>query len=137
MHKKFVILLAVIFFIGFVSACCVQQKAINIIDAKTAKGMDDKLMPKDVTSVFVHDTTMVYCWFKWNSAEDGAKITAKWFYVTDNIHIMDYTFSVLRKEGTGGVSLTMPAGKTLPTGLYRVELVSDGKALKSLSFKIQ
>jgi hypothetical protein len=56
--------------------------------------------------------------------------------VTENIPILDYTFMIPRKNGTGSVSLEMPQGKTLPEGTYHVELLLKTKKLKSLAFKV-
>ncbi|MFA4981861.1 MAG: hypothetical protein WC592_05260 [Candidatus Omnitrophota bacterium] len=103
---------------------------------KTAMGVDDKYMPVNPMNVFPDGTTRIFCWFSWKDARKDVKILARWRYVTDDISILDYTFAIPRKEGSGSVSLAMPEGKTLPPGLYRVTLNAGHRELKSLEFNI-
>ena len=119
------------------SSCSVQQSSkISIIDAKTAVNVDDKYMPVGATNVFTPDTSRVYCWFSWSRAEKETKVVAKWHYLTDDIPVLEYTFAIPRREGSGSVSLSMPDGKVLPAGMYRVTLEVDKKQLKALTFKV-
>ena len=110
---------------------------ITITDAKTAGGIDDRFMPVQATNVFPTGTKNVYCWFQWRNAKVGTKLVAKWHYITDNIHILDYGFTIPRSEGSGGISLSMPEEKTLPAGLYKVDLTLGKYKLKTLSFRVQ
>lgn len=112
------------------------SKSIWIKSAATAKGVDDKLKPVGVTREFVPGTSTVYCWFEWSNSEPNTSIIASWYFVTDDIHILDYSFDIPRKSGSGSVSLTMPAGKELPGGQYRVDLKKGKNTLTSLTFKI-
>lgn len=107
-----------------------------LIDAKIAANVDDKFLPVDVTDNFFSGTSKVYCWFQWKDAPKDTKIISHWYYVTENIPILDYTFMIPRKNGTGSVSLEMPQGKSLPEGIYHVELLLKNKKLKSLAFKV-
>lgn len=122
-------------FILTLSACNVQR-GIHIIDAKTAIGIDEKLMPIKVLGNFPKDTSKVFCWFQWKNALPDTEITASWHFVTDDVHILDYSFAIPRKDGIGSVSLAMPENKTLPPGLYRVELKTREHPLKSVGFTV-
>lgn len=120
------------------SSCCLKQPVtINIVDVRTAAGITDKLMPLGITSAFPDGTQKVFCWFRWRNAEVNTVVTAQWYFLTDNIHILNYVFAVPRKEGSGSVSLTMPEGKKLPAGQYRIDLNFGKQTLKSVTFKVQ
>lgn len=136
MKAKISFYLAAITALFLLSACSPQKNKIEILNAKMAKGVNEKLLPVEPAINFPFETTKIYCWFQWNNAEINTPIVASWQFVTDNIHILDYTLEIPRKEGFGSVSLTMPEGKNLPPGHYRVDLKKDKKLLKSLNFKV-
>jgi len=120
------------------SACSLQRNAtINVTDIKTATGIDKKLMPLGVTSVFPDGTQKVFCWFTWKDTKVDTTVTARWYFLTDNLHILDYNFTIPRKEGAGSVSLAMPEGKKLPVGEYKIDLSLGKQTLKSAIFKVQ
>jgi hypothetical protein len=123
-------------FIQLASCAKRAENNIHIISAKMSKGINEKYMPVDVTNIFPEGTVKVYCWFSWRDAEKNMEILAKWHYITDDIPIVEYSFAVPRREGVGSVSLSMPEGKVLPPGLYRVELMYGPRTLKSLTFKV-
>ena len=110
---------------------------IQITDIKMARGIDEKYRPLDASKNFSADAAKVYCWFEWTNAQSQSPITAKWTYVTESIPILDYPFSIPRKQGAGGVALAMPEGKTFPPGQYEVQLLQDKKVLKSIKFEIR
>lgn len=107
-----------------------------LVDAKITPDLDDKFMPVKVTDSFLANTSKVCCWFQWKDAPKDTKIISHWYYVTDDMPVLDYTFIIPRKNGIGSVSLEMPQGKTLPEGVYHVELRLKDKKLKALAFKI-
>lgn len=109
---------------------------IRIAEIKMAKYIDANIMPVEATGVFPKGTAKVYCWFKWKDAEINSQITAKWLYVTENINILSYPVIVPRRSGAGSVALTMPKGKVLPSGSYRIDLILDGRKLKSCKFRV-
>ncbi len=109
---------------------------IQITDMKMARGIDEKYRPLDTSKNFSADTAKVYCWFEWKNAQSQSPITAKWTYITESIPILDYPFSIPRKQGAGGVALAMPEGKMFPVGQYEVQLLQDKKVLKSIKFGI-
>jgi hypothetical protein len=116
----------------------VTDKALAIIitNVKMASGIDEKLMPVQATDVFPAGITQAFCWFEWKNARVGTKIIARWHFVTDNIHILNYEFTIPKKAGSGGISLTMPEGKKLPEGIYKIDLSIGEDVLKSLTFKV-
>jgi len=105
--------------------------------AKIVTGVDDKLMPVQAINIFPKGSSKVVCWFEWRDAKVNTQIMAKWHYVTDDIHILDYPFTVPNKQGSGSVALTSPEGKSLPMGQYKVDLLAGNRILKSLTFKIE
>lgn len=136
--KKNIGLVLLILMTFILSSCSLQQPAtINITDIKMATGIDEKLMPLGVTDVFPDGTQKVFCWFQWKDTKVNTTVMARWYFLTDNIHILDYNFTIPRKEGSGSVSLTMPEGKKLPVGQYRIDLNFGKQTLKSTIFKVQ
>ncbi|MDD5428712.1 MAG: hypothetical protein PHI58_05710 [Candidatus Omnitrophica bacterium] len=120
------------------SACSLSgNRSINITDAKIVTAVDEKLMPVQVMDKFQKGTTKVVCWFQWKDAKVNTQVIAKWHYVTDDIHILDYTFSIPKKTGSGSVTLSAPEGKTLPAGEYKIELTAEKHSLRSLKFTIE
>lgn len=121
------------------SACSLAQRdsKLQIVEAKTASDVDEKLMPVKVAEAFPEGTSKVFCWFQWKDAKLNTEVTAKWHYVTDDIHILDYAFALPRKSGSGSVALAMPEGKKLPAGLYRLDLIQSKRSLKTITFKIE
>ncbi len=131
-----VFVLAVLFTLSTFFLLPRHAKGIWIRSVATSKGVDEKLKPVEVTNTFAPGTTTVYCWFEWNNAQPNTSIMASWHYLTDDIHILDYAFDIPRKNGSGSVSLSMPAGKGLPSGQYRVDLKKGKRTLTSITFKI-
>ncbi|MCX5668303.1 MAG: hypothetical protein NTY34_08400 [Candidatus Omnitrophica bacterium] len=117
--------------------CSFLNSDITVTDAGIAAGIDDNLMPVKVTDLFPKGTSKVSCWFRWRNAKINTQVLAKWHYVTDDVHIVDYSFNIPKKDGSGGVTLSMPEGKTLPQGSYKVDLFLGKKLLKPLSFKVE
>lgn len=139
--NRFIARFSAVLFIAALSlqlASCAKhaENDIRIVNAKMAKAINDKYMPVDATNIFPEGTTKVYCWFSWRDAEKNMEIMAKWHYLTDDIPIVEYSFAIPRKEGVGSVALSMPEGKVLPSGLYRVELKYMTRTLKTLTFKV-
>jgi len=129
------IIICVFLFVTLVLTGCIDSP-ITMTDAKIATGIDEKLMPTEVKDIFPSGTKTIFCWFQWKDGKVDTKITATWYFVTDDIRILDYKFAIPRKEGWGSVSLSMPEGKTLPVGSYKVDLLLNTHKLKSLTFKV-
>ena len=119
------------------SSCAFIGCDVNLVDAKIAAAIDEKLMPVGVTDIFPKGTSRVSCWIKWRNAKINTPLLAKWHYVTDDVHILDYTFYVPKREGTGSVSLTMPAEKKFPSGRYKLDLVIGNRVIRSLQFRVE
>lgn len=118
-------------------ACSIMNPDITLLDVKTAKDVDKNLMPVSVTETFPEGTSKISCWFKWRNAKVNTQVLTKWHYVTDDIPVLDYTFSIPKKDGTGSVALVMPGGKKLPSGSYRIDLVVNNRILKSVNFTVE
>lgn len=125
------ILLAVIILSSY------STQNIILTDAAIATGINENFMPIKITNTFPKDTLKVFCWFQWKNSKINMPVSATWYYLTDNICILNYTFKITRRDGSGSVSLVMPEGKTLPSGLYRVDLKSGNLLLKSLTFTVE
>lgn len=136
-NRKICIFLIIIAMAASLSACSPWGPKIRLIDAKTALAVDQDLMPVKVTDVFPKGTSKVCCWIKWRDAKINIQILASWHYLTDDIHILDYSFSIPKREGTGSVALSMPDGKNLPSGSYKIDLSSGNRLLKSLRFTVE
>jgi hypothetical protein len=138
LRKNLAILSASLLLLSGLCSCTVVIKpVINITDAKIVTGTDENLMPIKEMDVFPKGTSKVSCWIKWQDARINTQLLAKWYYVTDDIHILDHVFNIPKKDGTGSVVLSMPEGKVLPSGSYRLDLVLEKRTLKSLTFKIE
>ena len=117
--------------------CSFLNRDVTITDAKIATSVDENLMPVNVTDVFPKGATKISCWFQWRDAKINTQVMAKWHYVTDDVHILDYNFNIPKKSGNGSVILSMPEGKTLPSGSYKVGLYLGKALLKSLNFRVE
>ena len=131
---KFTGLLSVLLVLFSISTA--HAEAISITDIKMAHDIDGKYLPVNATKSFPSGTAKVFCWFAWKDATVDSQITVRWHYLTDDISILNYNFSIPRKQGSGGVALSMPEGKTLPPGSYQVELFFADKKISSLQFAV-
>lgn len=119
------------------AACSIINPGVRIVDAKTAASVNENLMPVDVKDRFPEGTSKVSCWFKWRDAKVNTPVLTKWHYVTDDIPVLDYEFNIPKKEGSGSVALTMPGGKKLPQGSYKVDLIVNKRVVRSIKFAIE
>jgi hypothetical protein len=133
-RNHFLVLLIICFTLF---GCSMAGSKVHFTDAKMAAGVDKNLAPVNVTDTFPQGTTRVFCWFRWKDSDINTQILAKWDYVTDQIHILDYVFFVPRRNGMGSVSLSMPEGKEMPSGTYRITFMLEKHILKSLTFEIK
>ena len=114
-----------------------SSEKLKITEIKMAPAISKDLTPLKPADSFPSGTSRVFCWFKWENAEVNSQIVAKWYYTSENINILNYPFSIPRRDGSGSVLLSMPEGKTLPSGSYRIDLVVNNRILKSREFKIE
>jgi hypothetical protein len=135
--KRFLRILPAIALISALSACSLIYHDIHLTDASIATAVDENLMPVKITDTFPSGTSKVSCWIKWRDAKINTMINARWHYLTDDIHILDYPFSIPKKEGSGGLALSMPDGKNLPKGSYKVDLLAGDRLLRSLKFTVE
>lgn len=122
---------------SMLSACSIEGPKIRLVDAKLAMAVDKDLMPVKVTDVFPKGTSNVSCWIQWRDAEINTQVLTSWHYLTDDIHILDYSLNISKREGAGNVALSMPDGKTLPSGSYKVDIFLGKRLLKSLKFTVE
>ena len=121
-----------------ISGCQIfSSEKFKVTEIKMAPAISENLTPIKPANLFSIGTSRVFCWFKWENAEINSKIIAKWHYTSENINILDYAFSIPRRDGAGSLLLSMPEGKTLPSGSYRIDLVVNNHILKSCEFKIE
>ena len=114
------------------------NRDIIISEAKIATGVDSQMLPIKVTNFFPKNTEKVSAWISWREAKINTQVLVKWHYVTDDIPIYDYALTIPKKEGVANVVLAMPEGKSLPSGLYKVDILLGKKRLvKTLTFEIQ
>lgn len=137
LRVKFILIILVFFACVGVFLSIGLIREVRIVDAKMATALDEKLMPVKAADNFPRGTSQVYCWLQWKNSKPKIEVTARWYYVTDDIHILDYKFKIPRKQGSGGVLLSMPKGKVFPEGEYRVDLVRGWHLLKTLTFKVE
>lgn len=135
--KRLPVILSVAFLLFSLSACSLAGRGMKLLDAKITATVDDKLMPVGITDVFPKGTSKVSCWIKWKDARINTPLLAKWHYVTDDIHILSYNLSIPKKEGMGSIALTMPAGRELPPGRYKVDLITGKHIIRTLPFRIE
>jgi len=116
------------------------SRRIDIIirEAKIVTGVDKQLTPLKVTNFFPKNTSKVSAWISWRNAKINTQILVKWYYVTDDVPIYDYNLNIPKREGIANVVLSMPEGKILPSGTYKVTILLGKKRLtKPLTFVIE
>lgn len=115
-----------------------KQRDIIIQEAKIVTGVDKDMVPLKVTNFFPKNTSKVSAWISWKNAKINTQILVKWYYLTDDLPIYDYSLNIPKRKGIANVVLSMPEGKILPSGLYKVTIALGKKQLtKPLTFEIQ
>lgn len=142
MHNKIItiILIAIILALSlFWILSLSQQRNIIIQEAKMVTGVDKDMTPLKVTDSFPKNTPKVSTWISWKNAKINSQLLVRWYYVTDDVPIYDYNLNIPKKDGVANVIISMPEGKNLPSGLYKVSIFATGKKrpIKILSFKIE
>ena len=133
---------AILVFIFTLSALFVYNLSkhgdITIREAKIVTGVAKDMKPLKVTNFFPKNTSKVSAWISWRNAKINTQVLVKWYYITDDIPIYNYSLNIPKKEGIANVVLSMPEEKVLPSGLYKVTISSGKKQLtKPLTFEIQ
>jgi hypothetical protein len=115
-----------------------RQEGIIIQEAKMVTGVDKEMAPLKVTNFFPKNTSKVSAWISWRNAKINTQLLVKWYYVTDDVPIYDYNLNIPKRDGIANVVLSMPEGKNLPSGLYKVYIFAGKKRpIKTLSFEIE
>ena len=139
-YKKIIILitLLIITLSAIVLYNLTRPTEIIIRDAKIVTGVDKQLTPLKVTNFFPKNTSKVSAWIRWRNAKINTQILVKWYYSTDDVPIYDYNLNIPKREGIANVVLSMPEGKTLPSGTYKVTILLGKKHLtRPLVFEIE
>lgn len=137
-YKKIIILITILVLPVLFLYNLNKPNHIIIRDARIVTGVDKQLMPLKVTNFFPKNTSKVSAWINWRNARINTQILVKWYYVTDDVPIYDYTLNIPKREGIANVVLSMPEGKTLPSGSYKVTILLGKKHLtKPLIFEIE
>lgn len=113
-----------------------ESKMFRIFDAKMTLKSDENRNPTQPLRQFPAGTEKVSCSFRWENAEPRLKVKAHWYYVTEDIHILDASFKLTRRSERGVTSLTMPKGKPLPAGNYRLDFEVHHKVICSVAFSV-
>ena len=136
--RKTVILVSIFLLVALFLHNLNKHRGIIIQEARIVTGVDKDLQPLKTTSLFPKNTSKVSAWISWQNAKINTQILVKWYYVTDDVPIYDYDLNIPKKDGTANVVLSMPEGKTLPSGSYKVTILLGKKRLtKPLTFEIQ
>jgi len=115
-----------------------SHEGIIIREAKIVTGVDSDIRPLKVTNLFSKNTSKVCAWISWRDAKINTQLLVKWYYLTDDTPIYDYSLNIPKREGVANVVLSMPEGKTLPSGSYKVTISLGKKQLaKPLVFEIE
>jgi hypothetical protein len=138
MNIKNIALISALISVGVAVQSCsvIESHKVLLVDAKMATAVDADFMPVGVTDMFPAGTERVTCWIKWKDSKINTEIIAKWHYLTDDVHIVDYPFSIPKREGSGGITITMPGGKKFPAGSYKVDLYLEKRLIKTLQFRV-
>lgn len=127
---------ALLFAASFAWAGWSASSRLKITEALMTSRMNGARRPAQAASEFAAGTTAVYCWFSWKNAKPGLQMTTRWHYTSSLIPILDSSLTLNRVADNGVISLRMPAGKTFPTGSYRLDFEVKGEVVKSVSFAV-
>jgi hypothetical protein len=138
-YRKTIIILTVFIFLAFLWILNLsRQQDIIIREAKIVTGVDKDMRPLKVTNFFPKDTSKVSAWISWQNAKINTQVLVKWHYLTDDVPIYDYNLNIPKKEGIANIALSIPEGKTLPSGSYKVTILLGKRQLtRPLTFEIQ
>ena len=91
------------------AACAYAAENFTIGEIRMAKGIDADFRPVEPMEVFPAGTSKVFCWFNSKDGDPSVPLLARWHYVTENIPVLEYKFTL-----TGGeVFFLQIAGETI------------------------
>ena len=105
-----------------------QGPVFRLVDVKMAMGADENRNPVDVTNEFPAGTEKIYAAFTWENAESNLQVVARWYYTSEDIHILDSSFTLTRRSEKGVTTLTMQKANRFL--LEITALISKSKAKK-------
>jgi hypothetical protein len=113
------------------AAGAAQETGPVVTEAAVGTGVADRQI-QGASETFPATVGSVYCFTKIGKTQAGATIEHVWYHGDQE---------VARKQLTiGGSPWRTWSSKTIPpeaTGDWRVDVVADGKVIKSVSFKVQ
>ncbi|MBI4394932.1 MAG: hypothetical protein HY583_01930 [Candidatus Omnitrophica bacterium] len=128
---------ALLFLLPIFNLQAAFSESFEITNVKICLKVDRNRNPIHVTNKLPGGTQNVYAWFSWKNAPKSQTITARWHYVSEDIHILDSPVTLTRHSDQGVLILRMPEDKPLPSGMYRMDIEADGKVLNSTSFTVR
>jgi hypothetical protein len=108
------------------------EPSLTILDAVMSRRVDGNYVPTDVTARF-SPTDTFYCAVQVADVAPDTPITARWHFGDTIIGETTYT---TEDQGTGYVAFELTNQRPWPSGGYRVEIVSDGIVVTSVSFQV-
>jgi outer membrane usher protein FimD/PapC len=148
MTKKRMTALAVLSMLaGIATACNFSFSTARIADAKTAKGVSEKMEPIDPTSTFETTDGVVHCLVVLGNAPEKTKVKAVWTVVNAQGQKPNDKIGETAVEGGGAKNVVdftyepPPAG--LPVGEYKVDIYLNSQPgkeeppAKSVAFSVK
>lgn len=129
------------------AACNFSFSTARIADAKTSKGVTDKMEPIDPTTTFETIDEVVHCVVTLANAPEKTQVRAVWIVVNAEGQKPNDKFGETTVEGGGSKNIVdftytpPPAG--LPAGEYKVDIYlnpqpgKDGPPEKSVAFSVK
>lgn len=88
------------------------------------------------TTEFPAGTGKVVCRFSWKGAPPNLSLTGRWYYVTQESPILNIPVTLTQDSSEATFLLRMPLGEALPVGMYRFDIMLQGKVLKTIPFAV-
>jgi hypothetical protein len=130
------IIVALVIFVAVGGGSCSFTTA-NLANAAMASKVDQTTQQAvTITDTFATNTAIIYATALLKNAPEDTVITAKWYFVTDNLEIASVDIKSTEISQYVVFSLSKPTNG-FPTGDYKVELYIDGKLNKTLTFKVK
>lgn len=106
--------------------------SLTVLQAVTSRQVGGDYAPIDITSRF-SPTDAIYCVIQVADVERDTKIVARWYFGDTPISEMTYT---TKARGSGYVAFELTNQQPWPEGVYRVDILSAGVAVKSVEFRV-
>lgn len=121
---------ALVLSLGTVTSVAAQDAGPTVEAAVGTSIVNREL--EGASDTFPSTVGTVYCWIKVSNTQAGTTVDAVWYH--SNVEVGRKTLNI------GGSPWRTNSSKIIPldaTGDWRVDIVADGRVLKSVSFKVQ